>query len=131
MSTSYDGPPEDIVRKGHEPRDVPALWVGFAGLGFFAAIIVSAALVALLFGIFALLDRPRTVAPLEAADLVPPPPRLEISPVEDRIAVETQAKQNLQGYAWMDRKAGTVRIPIDRAMDIVAHQGWQDRGGGR
>jgi hypothetical protein len=29
----------------------------------------------------------------------------------------------LGSYGWVDRKAGTVRIPIDRAMDLVAKRG--------
>ena len=35
------------------------------------------------------------------------------------------ARENaiLGSYGWLDRKAGTVRIPIDRAMDLIAHRG--------
>ena len=29
----------------------------------------------------------------------------------------------LGGYGWVDRKAGVVRIPIDRAIDLVAQRG--------
>jgi len=32
-----------------------------------------------------------------------------------------------QGYAWLDRKNGVVRIPIERAMTLVVDE---DRGGG-
>jgi hypothetical protein len=30
-----------------------------------------------------------------------------------------RARSNLSGYAWVDRKAGVVRIPIERAIDLV------------
>ena len=33
------------------------------------------------------------------------------------------------GYAWIDRRAGTVRIPIDRAIDLVCSE--QDPQGRR
>jgi len=29
----------------------------------------------------------------------------------------------LQSYGWVDRSAGMVRMPIDRAMEFVAQQG--------
>jgi hypothetical protein len=32
-------------------------------------------------------------------------------------------KARLTSYGWVDRKAGTVRIPIERAMDLVAERG--------
>jgi hypothetical protein len=31
---------------------------------------------------------------------------------------DTQA--HLAGYGWIDRKAGTVRVPLDRAIDLVS-----------
>lgn len=38
--------------------------------------------------------------------------------------VELRAKQakQAQSYAWVDQKAGTVQIPIDRAMDLVVSE---------
>ncbi len=37
---------------------------------------------------------------------------------------ELRAKQQKQAssYAWVDRKAGIVQVPIDRAMELVAEQ---------
>jgi len=32
-------------------------------------------------------------------------------------------EQKLASYDWVDQKAGTLRIPIDRAMDLVAQRG--------
>jgi hypothetical protein len=29
----------------------------------------------------------------------------------------------LSSYAWVDQNAGTVRIPIDKAIDMVAEKG--------
>lgn len=37
--------------------------------------------------------------------------------------------QRMDGYAWLDREAGLVRIPIRRAMEIMAAQ--HDHAGGR
>jgi hypothetical protein len=34
----------------------------------------------------------------------------------------------LHGYGWVDRNAGTVRIPIDRAKDLLMERGLPVRG---
>lgn len=38
--------------------------------------------------------------------------------------LELRARQDQQlgSYGWVDEKAGTVRLPIDRAMDLVVSQ---------
>jgi hypothetical protein len=33
--------------------------------------------------------------------------------------IDRAAREHLQGYAWVDRREGIVRIPIDRAIDLV------------
>jgi len=52
-----------------------------------------------------------------------PNPRLEINErgqLDDILARQDQA---LYSYGWVDEKAGTVRIPIDRAMDLLVERG--------
>jgi len=52
-----------------------------------------------------------------------PTPQLELDERtllnKDRLREE----QTLSTYDWVDQKAGTVRIPIDRAMDLIAQHG--------
>jgi hypothetical protein len=43
---------------------------------------------------------------------------IETSWAENRMEQEA----HLSGYAWMDRSSGKVRIPIDRAMDLVVRE---------
>jgi hypothetical protein len=63
-------------------------------------------------------------APLaEAPGRLPPEPRLQTRPFED-IRVQREREQRLlHEYAWVDRPAGVVRIPIERAMDLVVERG--------
>ena len=37
--------------------------------------------------------------------------------------MKAEELRRLNGYGWVDRKAGIAHIPIDRAMDIVATTG--------
>lgn len=50
-------------------------------------------------------------------------PRLQSNPTEDLRRFQAKQRQQLTGYAWVDRGQGLVRIPIDRAMDLIAARG--------
>jgi hypothetical protein len=61
----------------------------------------------------------------------PPPPRLQTYPFQDIKALRQHDKPLVGSYEWVDRNAGTVRIPIDRAMDLLAQRGLPYRKGGQ
>ncbi len=50
-------------------------------------------------------------------------PRLQSDPSADLSRFQAVQRQQLSGYAWVDRREGLVRIPIDRAMDLIAARG--------
>ncbi len=52
-----------------------------------------------------------------------PAPQLEIDERGQLDKVLTDEEQTLSSYDWVDQKAGTIRIPIDRAMDLLAQRG--------
>ncbi len=54
---------------------------------------------------------------------VPPEPRLQTNPREDLGNLRTREDQALNSYGWVDKNAGVVRIPIDRAMQLVVERG--------
>ena len=97
--------------------------------GFWLAAGTIAALVAML-GLFRLLERyqervdkplpPQVVVNLKR---IPPEPRLEPDPLALRREVRAQEDALLKSYGWVDRTAGSVHIPIDRAMEIVLERG--------
>jgi hypothetical protein len=53
----------------------------------------------------------------------PPQPRLETAPVVDLRKIREAEDQSLTSYGWIDRKNGVVRIPIARAIDMLAERG--------
>jgi hypothetical protein len=55
-----------------------------------------------------------------------PAPRLQFDDGNQDIA-ELHAREDLllDNYTWVDQSKGTVRIPIDRAMELIAQQGLQ------
>lgn len=52
-----------------------------------------------------------------------PNPRLEIDERNQLDDERLREEKSLYSYGWVDEKAGTVRIPIERAMDLLAQRG--------
>jgi hypothetical protein len=60
-----------------------------------------------------------------------PAPRLEVKPGADLAELRAAEDADLNSYGWIDRNAGTVRIPIDRAMQLILLHGLPDVGAGK
>ncbi len=60
----------------------------------------------------------------QAAGQLPPGPRLQASPDADMTHMRARENELLSSYGWADRAAGTVRIPVSRAMDVLAATGF-------
>jgi hypothetical protein len=116
-------------RRGYEPRDANAKWI-FAVV----AMLLVAGLIMhfCLAGFMAHLEKTPTPADawtgipgvaqqraMEAKDV----PRLQISPQTDLKEFRAREQTELESYGWINRTAGVVRIPIDRAMELVLERG--------
>ncbi len=60
---------------------------------------------------------------IEQGERLPPEPRLQTLPREDLAASRERDRLKLEGYSWIDKNAGTVRIPIELAIKKVIDQG--------
>jgi hypothetical protein len=58
-----------------------------------------------------------------------PEPRLQIDPALDLAKVRANDLRDLDSFGWIDRKAGTFRIPVGRAMQLLSERGLPDVGG--
>ncbi len=112
---------------GHETRDLPPRAILLALAGIFVLIAATGGGVALL---LRTLDRravPQVGAvPFPAEAEATGVPRLQVDQAAERMSIEAGATQKLESYGWTDRSAGLARIPIDRAMAILAERGWPD-----
>jgi hypothetical protein len=63
------------------------------------------------------------VSPLAVTQEKPPEPRLEV--ILDQVLREVRADEDalLHSYGWVDRQAGIVRIPIERALTLLTERG--------
>lgn len=57
------------------------------------------------------------------AALGPPDPRLQRAPILDMGEMRRHEDERLGGYGWVDESAKIARIPIDRAVELVAKSG--------
>ncbi|HKN48231.1 MAG TPA: hypothetical protein VJ144_09690 [Candidatus Polarisedimenticolia bacterium] len=81
----------------------------------------------LLLGLFRIesLARDPRPSPLreENGPRLPPEPRLQPSPTADMETLRSEEDAILGSYGWVDRPAGIGRIPVERAIDILAATG--------
>lgn len=56
-----------------------------------------------------------------------PSPQLEIDERTQLDQIRLHEEDTLATYGWVDQQAGIVRIPIERAMDLIAQRGLPTR----
>lgn len=119
-----NAPASALAATGYEIRDANT-----SGILLFLALLATTVVLVLLFawGLFrqyslSINNKPPD-SPFTGVREVPSAPRLQVTPREDlqRILADQQSK--LETYGWEDRQAGTVRIPIERAMDLLVQKG--------
>lgn len=123
------------VPHGHGPNDayeksdadVRGIVISAGVFVVFTALILF--MVAGFFRFFAgLEDTGPPVSPLAAQREIPPEPRLEVRPYQQFAGERERQESTLHSYGWVDQKAGTVHIPIDRAMDLLLQRGLPMKG---
>lgn len=58
---------------------------------------------------------------------IPPAPRLQPNPTAEMREYRAGTAAHAGSYGWIDRDAGVVRIPLERALEIVAQRGLPHR----
>jgi hypothetical protein len=67
-------------------------------------------------------------SPFEDIRAMPPEPRLQTAAPLDLKHYREGQDEILHSYAWVDPKSDVVRIPVERAMDILLQKGYPVRG---
>jgi hypothetical protein len=121
--------------KSNVPVDASAGWekrdVNIKGLFIFAfwmAVVLVVTMIGMRFtfaGYKRLMPLGPTMSPMvqEGARMIPPKPLLQVQPhqeLEDYCAAQ---QQDMNTYAWVSQSSGVVRIPVDRAMELILAKG--------
>lgn len=113
--------------RGHEQRDISLRPIVLAGVGLAVLILVAVVAMRSLFGFYLAREMRESPAanPLAVAEgeRLPPEPRLQPQPVEQLRVLRAREDTVLQTYGWIDRDQGIVRVPIERAMELIVERG--------
>ena len=121
------------VRGGHEEKDVNFIAITKFGIGLTITMLATVFVMWGLFHYFVSSEEKEYGVPSQlpaaagSAAKVPPQPRLQQSPPIDLREMRAAEDQLLHHYSWADKDKGAVRMPIDRAMDLLAERGLKSR----
>jgi len=71
-------------------------------------------------------DKPTTINRSSAKAF--PAPQLQLAPRQDLAEFRAREDRILHSYGWIDQTGGVVRIPISRAMELLAARGLSTNG---
>ena len=117
---------------GHERRDISVTVVTWFAVGLIISAIATYIAIAGLYRYFARQSSSPEPASRIAlkTPMVVPAPQLQVNPAMDFELFRAAEDAQLNSYGWVDKKAGVIRIPIERAMDLIAERGLPARGPG-
>ena len=72
-------------------------------------------------------DRPRPAMALDDSRRMPVEPRLQVHPTLDAAEMRRLEHDQLTTYGWVDQQKGIVRIPVERAIELLAARGLPSR----
>ncbi len=115
---------------GYERTDAHVGTLARVGLALVLLIVVSLAAMFWAFRYLAAPDTPRAeVSEFARQRVVPVAPRLQVTPSADLDRLRRSQQSALTGYGWVDRRAGVVRIPIERAIELLVAREQARRAG--
>lgn len=114
---------------GYELSDLNPGYVGLFGIGL-AVVLVIAVVVSSLLIHYKTVQHARWDTPIpqlarERESM--PGMRLQVDPQDELRQMRAAEDVALNSYGWVDKDAGIVRIPVDRAMEILAKKGLSAR----
>ncbi len=125
-----------------EPADTSAGWekrdVNIRGLFLFAfwmAVVLAVTMIGMRFTF----DSYKKAMPLGSTAspmvkmtdrMIPSAPLLQVHPHQELETYCSAQQQGVNTYAWVDQPSGVVRIPVDRAMELILAKGLPARPAG-
>ena len=131
--------PTETPKSAHAPgeidRELDTRKILLIGAGLALVTLAAIAVMAVLFRVLLKeeVQKDPVPPPLAAAARAqkPPEPRLQVSPETDLASLRAGEQRILTSFAWVDRDSGRIRIPIERAMALLAAEGLPVREGVR
>jgi hypothetical protein len=121
--------PNHAARASYELSDLSPKKIALFGITLAAVIGLVLVVCAGIFRYAAALQatRQKALSPLAQTREPTTEPRLQVHAARDLKEMRAAEDQVLQNYGWIDKKAGIARIPVDRAMKLLAQKGLPSR----
>jgi len=128
MEENREGASRESIEEGYEKGGENVRAILKIGVGI---IFIAAAMYLSLWVVFRYFNNSelregklREPAPLVSLrEKIPPGPRIQAAPEWDLIELRKEEDKELNSYGWVDKNAGIVRIPIDKAIDLLVEKG--------
>jgi hypothetical protein len=123
---------DETKRGGHQSSEINLRGVTWAAIGLVVSVLAVCLIVGSLYRSFERQHASESGPPrIPTSDKLPPAPRLQTDPAADLQQFLEAENAKLNSYSWIDKGAGVIRIPIGRAMDLLAQRGLAARGDDR
>lgn len=110
--------------EGREKRDINVRKVAIYGTALLLVIcLAGVGTTILVFKELTAVEERAPGSPFLETQPLPPEPRLQADPPLDLKKYRATEETQLHSYGWVDRTNGVVRIPIERALEIVVQNG--------
>ncbi len=121
--------PEESLALGYEVRDVNLRNLVRLSVILAVVLVVVFGFIGLLYSFLNASQVARSAPPplLEEAQGLPPGPLLQRDPEQDMQEMSTEQDAILNNYGWVDKEAGVIRIPIERAIELTLERGLPTR----
>ena len=110
---------------GYELSDLKPGYIALFGIGVVIAVGLAVVITSLFVHYRELQNaRQETPVPRLARERESmPEPRLQVDAPNELRQMRAAEEAALNSYGWVDKEAGVVKIPVDRAMEILAKKG--------
>jgi len=115
----------DSIARRHETSDAHFKSVMVTGVGLLGIMVLG---LLLSWGVYALFSRHTSTPGVETLinpDLTkqPPGPNLQPDPHIALVALRRSEDSVLTSYGWVSKDSGIVRVPVERALELLAKKG--------
>lgn len=114
----------DNPEVSHETSDIDLRHIAMWSIALVILVVLLLALLLWLFGHFSKRENRlgHRTAGVPAAAPMTAAPQLQISPRSDLAEMRAAEEKALHSYGWIDKEKGLARIPIERAMELLAER---------
>jgi len=117
--------PSKTIETGHELSDLRPKNIALFAVALVVILVAVFVAVTVLFQRFLTVETrtQTTPSPLSYTYEPAPEPHLLVTHGQDLQTMRAEEDKILKNYGWIDQEKGIVRIPIDRAIEILAQRG--------